>query len=208
MPRYFNILLLKPYDAFTQLGCIKLISPTATPDTPPTPALPSRAQPFILSALDGRSYGFASFGTPMTNMSRHSANIASNPSLYPRTFCQASQVPSPGLDEVQINSCQPPDVRAYSVNTQVDAKARLLVARGVHPYKNSNLHDYHCQEYTLGLHPPTQSTLLQVICERARTLHPEDPFTGIPEESFPLPVVPISPSDSLHRAAFIGFTNV
>jgi hypothetical protein len=76
--------------------------------------------------MDGRSYGFAYLGTPMTNISGHSVDIAPNPSLDLGTFRHVLQGPSPVIDEVRTNFWSP-DIPAHTVNAQVDAKARLLV---------------------------------------------------------------------------------
>lgn len=109
-------------------GCIKLASPTYAPDTPLTPlwhTLVCSAVPFT---VDGRSYGSASLSTSTTNMSSHSANIAYSPSLDPMTF---HHVPAVLYDD--RTSLQSSDKRAYAVNAQIDAKARILVGRGALP---------------------------------------------------------------------------
>lgn len=132
MPRYFDIFLLLPRGAFTQLTsleCIKLILPTSTL---PTPLAPLEHNRHVLShsLLRGREKTrFASLRIPTTNMSGHLANIASNPSLDQGTFRQLPQLPPPVLDEVPINSWSP-DIYAHTINAQVDAKARLLVVLG------------------------------------------------------------------------------
>ena len=81
--------------------------------------------------MDGRIYGFAPLATPTTNMSGHSANIASNPSLDPGSFRQVPQGSPPVLDEDEAWTNSPsPEIPAYSFNAQADAKASFLVGRG------------------------------------------------------------------------------